>query len=79
MDWWQRPDRKHKYQQLDLREDVESDLLKKSVFLLVVFTLLYSKNMSARIRDVEDEKIFVKRSCSPSAHLLQLNMYYVLC
>lgn len=62
----------------DLREEIESDLLKKSVFLFM-FTLLYGRNMSFRIRDVEDEKIFVKCSCSPSADLLQLNMYYVLC
>lgn len=68
-----------KYQQLDLSKEIESDLLKKKLFLFMLFTLLYSKNMSFRIRDVEDKKIFVKCSCSPSAHVLQLNMYYVLC
>lgn len=35
--------------------------------------------MSFRIKDVGDEKIFMKCSCSPSVDLLQLNMYYVLC
>lgn len=63
----------------DLREEIEGYLLiKKSVFLFRLFTLPY-RNMSFRIRDVEDEKVFVKCSCSPSTGLLQLNMYYVLC